>query len=308
MTVLVLAWVSGCDPGAPPRGEPPGAPATVPHDAPAGESPARAGPPGDAPGPTGATRSVEIMLEPGRISADGWVSAPAGRDRLVAPPAIGEAPDDSGARRWRAALPPGPGVARIERDGCSAVEVPYLVGPVPVLVLPYPACDAPDAPALPSGARLDRAELPWAAVEVLHGLELFTDVPAPAPGEEDGPARWIALEEARAICAWRGGRLPTKAEWEAARAGATGVPAANATRDRLGSGAVGAAARALAGLAPYEGPAGHLDLDGNVEEWLADGTVAGGSWVSLPEELGVTRAVPPNARTDTIGVRCAYGP
>lgn len=304
MTVLLLVWVAACDRRAP------DAPAIDAPTAPSASDLGSPGPSDGAASPGGAERTVEIVLERGRIAADGWVTEPAAGDRLLAPAAEAQAPDDGGGRRWVATLPPGPGVARVARAGCGPVEVPYTVGPVAVVVLPYPTCDAPsagEAPAVPgTRARLDRDELPWGTIEALHGLELFTDLPAPALGEEDGPARWIDLAEARALCAWRGGRLPTRAEWEAARAGATGTPVADATRDRLGAGAVGSAARALAGVTPLVSASGHRDLDGNVEEWLADGTVAGGSWVSRPEELGGTRAVPGRARAETIGVRCAF--
>lgn len=295
MTVLLLTWLTGCrdavaPPEAPPLTEPLATPAPTP--------------PGAAP------RAVEIVLDRGQDGGDdgsGWVSVPAAGDVLVAPPAVGGAPDASGARRWRAVLRPGPGVATVERVGCGPVEVPYTVGAVELVVLPYPSCAEPDAPAVPGGStRLDRREAPWSAVELLHGLELFLEVPGPPSGQEDGPARYVTLDEARAVCAWSGGRLPTKAEWAAARAPATGTPIADATRARLGSSPTGEAASVLAGLPPFTGPAGHLDLDGNVEEWLADGTVAGGSFVSLPAELGVTRDVPANARSETIGFRCAW--
>ncbi len=292
MTVLLLTWVTGCrsDPPTPVPAPDPGA------DAPTTDAPERA------------VRPVALVLERGRID-DGWVSVPAPDDVLLAPPAIGEAPDATGARRWRALLPSGPGVARVKRAGCGPVEIPYTVGTVPLLVLAYPTCATPDAPTLPGeSTRLDRTEAPWSLVEVLHGLELFEAVPSPSPGQDDGPARYVTHAEAAAICAWSGARLPTKREWAVARTGATGTPIADATRDRLGSTPIGEAARALAGLAPHTGPAGHLDLDGNVEEWLADGTVAGGSYVSRPDELGITREVPANTRSETVGFRCAWDP
>ncbi|MDP2307851.1 MAG: SUMF1/EgtB/PvdO family nonheme iron enzyme [Pseudomonadota bacterium] len=293
MTVLLLLWVTGC------RGE-------------------QTAPPSGAPAVAETAHTVEIVLDRGRqvpeADGGGWVSVPAPEDVLVAPPAVGGDPDATGARRWRAVLPPGPGVATVGRAGCGPVAVPYTVGLDEIVVLPYPTCtepdasEVPDAPGVVSGALLDRREAPWAAIALLHGLALFPEVPEAPPGQEDGPARYVTLDEARAICAWSGGRLPTRAEWAAARSGATGTPITNDTRALLGSTPSGDAARGLAGLAPHVGPAGHQDLDGNVEEWLADGTVAGGSYVSLPEELGVTRDVPANARSESIGFRCAWDP
>lgn len=309
MTVLLLTWVTGCgsdpaDPGSPP----PDVPALAPGGAVVPGVPTEAAPDAAAPAPGAAARPVQLVLERGQFE-DGWVSVPGPDDVLASPPAMGEPPDATGTRRWRAVLPVGAGVARVNRAGCGPVEVPYTVGAVPIVVLPYPTCATPDAPMVPGrSVRLDRHEHPWAALDGLHAVELFQDVPAAPPGQEDGPARYVTFAEARAICAWSGGRLPTRAEWDAARAGSTGTPIANATRDRFGSTPVGDLARTLAGVAPRVGPAGHLDLEGNVEEWLVDATVAGGSYVSLPDELGITRDVPASARSETIGFRCAWDP
>jgi len=304
MTVLVLAWVLGCD----------GSGSTAaPRDVAPFPADAARGAPVEVPATAPALRAVEIVLEPGRMTDDGWESVPAGADRLLAPDArafqaaVEGAAEATGARRWHARLAPGPGVARVARVGCTPVEVPYVVDPVGLVVLPYPTCGAEDAPAVPGRAvRLDRDELPWSVVAAVHTLGLFAAIPEPAPGEDDGPARWLTLADARALCAWRGGRLPTAPEWRAARPGATGTPVSDATRPRLGSGPVGAAARQIAGVPPLVSASGHRDLDGDVDEWLDDGTVAGGSWISSADELGGTRSVPPDARTDTIGVRCAW--
>ncbi|MFJ2520290.1 SUMF1/EgtB/PvdO family nonheme iron enzyme [Cellulosimicrobium cellulans] len=38
----------------------------------------------------------------------------------------------------------------------------------------------------------------------------------PAPGTEDEPVTFVDLDDARAFCAWRGGRLPTEDEWQLA--------------------------------------------------------------------------------------------
>ena len=114
------------------------------------------------------------------------------------------------------------------------------------------------------------------------------------PPLDDLPAVWVSLSMAEAWCGWQGGRLPTRSEWETA-AGAPGARVTDRTRDRYG---------------PSAQPAGAsttwLDLRGNVAEWLEDGTIAGGSWVSRPDELGLER-VPPEARSDTIGFRCVWG-
>ena len=38
----------------------------------------------------------------------------------------------------------------------------------------------------------------------------------PAPGTQDQPVTFVDLDDARAYCAWRGGRLPTEDEWQLA--------------------------------------------------------------------------------------------
>lgn len=277
--------------------------------------PAPEGPPGragdDDAMDAAALREVEVVVDRVRWDGDAWLSEPVGADRLIEPAVRLEHGEGSLARGW-ARLAPGEGVARVERP-CGVAEVPYRVGADRTVVLPYPACEERDAPAVPGTAggapggavRLDRAEVPWEEIAATQRLGLLPDVAPPAPGEEDGPARWIALAEARAYCAWRGGRLPTREEWAAARAGAKGTPVNVAVRPGT-RGPLGAFGRDAVGIAPHVGPAGHVDLDGNVEEWLADGTVAGGSWLSLADDVGQVRDVPDNARAETIGLRCAW--
>lgn len=295
MGVLWLTWMTACTGELP---SPPNAPCVATAD-------------------VRGAREVELVLEPGHFEPDGWIADPAGGDRLLAPVATNlterateQAPvatEQAPVATTRARLPPGPGVARVART-CGIVEIPYLVGIVPVVTLPYPSCPVrSDALPVPGhGIRLDRREMPWATTEALRALELFAHLPSPAPGEDDGPARWVTLDDAKAICAWFGARLPRRDEWEAARAAAAGTPISDATRSVLGGGAVGSTARSVAGVAPLVSASGHEDLDGNVEEWLADGTVAGGSWMARADELGVIRVVPESARTDTIGFRCAW--
>lgn len=262
----------------------------TPPDTPAGI------PPG---GPSAAL--VELVLDRGSFDDGEWVSEPVGDDTLAG--ATLEPGQGTLARGWLP-LAPGPGVARIRR-ACGVVEVPYVVSTDQhTVLLPYPGCAIPDAP-VAAGVRLDRHEVAWRDVARVQALGVPFDVPPPPPGEEGGPARWIPLAEARAWCAWWGGRLPTEAEWTAALAGASGVAIGPREAERTG-GPLGPEERATMGLIARVSATGHQDVDGNVEEWLADGRVAGGGWLGLPAWLGRVREVPAIARSEGIGVRCAY--
>lgn len=233
-------------------------------------------------------RTVELVLDPGRLD-EGWISAPVGEDRLVEPPG---SPGEGAGRHW-VSLPPGPGRALVRRVGCGPVVVPFEVPSLGrTVVLPYPSCAEADALPIPGrAARLDRREAGWATVAAVAALGLWPGIPAPEPGAENGPARYVDLAEARAWCAWNGGRLPTLAEWEAAAGPDPGLPR---RAEPSGPGDLD--------RAPAIGPGGHEDLWGNVEEWLEDGRVAGGSWLRSER----VRDVPDNARAETIGLRCAW--
>ena len=154
--------------------------------------------------------------------------------------------------------------------------------------------------------------------------------PARLAGAPARAAAGLTLEEARAICRARGGRLPTGDEWTALSAvvdAASGSEGA-AVLHRYPWGDTGAVCRraafglsrgpcAVGGKGPDpvgahpdgDSPAGVHDLAGNVAEWTEEGFVRGGSWDSaLAEELRTwARAeVPPLAHDPRIGVRCAY--
>ncbi len=142
----------------------------------------------------------------------------------------------------------------------------------------------------------------------------------------------VTLDDARAVCASRGGRLPTEDEWIVAAAGDkprrypwgdTGAVCRRAawglTRGPCGKGAPGPD---TVGSHP-DGmtPLGIHDLAGNVAEWVeapgacdagADvclGVVRGGSYdTDLATELRtwVRSEVPASTMAATIGFRCAY--
>jgi iron(II)-dependent oxidoreductase len=155
-------------------------------------------------------------------------------------------------------------------------------------------------------------------------------------GFADHPVVEASWTGARDYCRWRGGRLPTEAEWERAARGDAGRPypwgikEPDATRARFAS---GWNATAPVGAHPRGGtPDGVLDMAGNVHQWTAslygpypyradDGredlgakgerVTRGGAHDSRSYELrsawrgkGVSRA--PQAGHHNIGFRCAW--
>jgi formylglycine-generating enzyme required for sulfatase activity len=146
--------------------------------------------------------------------------------------------------------------------------------------------------------------------------------PRPLTGEPGRSVGSLAKADVEAYCAFRGGRLPSEDEWTFAAAGLksrrypwgdTGAVcrrgAWGLTEGPCGLGFVGPE---LAGAHP-DGttPEGVFDLSGNVAEWVAEGTVRGGSFAtSLATDLRTwqIRKHPEGTRSPDTGGRCAYDP
>jgi formylglycine-generating enzyme required for sulfatase activity len=162
---------------------------------------------------------------------------------------------------------------------------------------------------------------------------------APQPGYERHPAVEVTWEGARAYCHWRGARLPTEAEWEAAARGREGrtYPWGNAqpTPGRAVFGRRSGETEPVGSRPAGATREGVHDLAGNVAEWTsslyrpypydpADGredpaaegerVTRGGDHVfdSAPERLtgffrsGFSRA--PDRGHRHVGFRCARSP
>lgn len=173
-------------------------------------------------------------------------------------------------------------------------------------------------------------DLKTCQVYTLQGLQISMRVPK-ALLEPERPVVCLTHAQAEALCAWKGGRLPTHQEWELAARGTRDARLfpwgltwdaefANwGDRDITGTVAPGK----LDGFewtAPPgifhkgESPFGLRDMAGNVSEWIAVSKDAptpqarGGNWTSSPYDLRVTKRLTLDAtaaRTD-VGVRCAH--
>jgi formylglycine-generating enzyme required for sulfatase activity len=169
-----------------------------------------------------------------------------------------------------------------------------------------------------------------------------------ALANETLPINCVTWFEASAFCAWDGGRVPTEAEWNYAAAGAAEQRAypwaeGELTHELAVFGCPASMAVCPANTAATQvgtrpeggGRYGHLDLAGNVAEWVADRILAadnyklpcddciefagsgdrgirGGAYDSTPLQGGVDdlrvsyrRAADPSSRFDSVGFRCA---
>jgi sulfatase modifying factor 1 len=146
------------------------------------------------------------------------------------------------------------------------------------------------------------------------------------PASDQEPAVHVSWQEAQDFCRWRGGRLPTAAEWRtAAYTESRAEPADGYARGRTYRYPVGDApdgmntnvADAWQRHAPVgatkRGVNGLFDMGGNVWEWLADrradeALTAGGSWWYGPAQAtaDAMQWKPVSFYAVYVGFRCAY--
>lgn len=134
------------------------------------------------------------------------------------------------------------------------------------------------------------------------------------PGGPRVPVTGVSVADARAYCAWTGGRLPSEPEWEFSAAGPEDGQQLSGGQALAKRAAVGGDLAEIGGHPHGRSWSGVEDLLGNAVEWVesADGGDAllkgGGTapW-NRREYLGVFARVPPGAErwTPGPGFRCA---
>jgi formylglycine-generating enzyme required for sulfatase activity len=158
--------------------------------------------------------------------------------------------------------------------------------------------EQPERKVFISGFQIDRVEVTVAAYRACVHAGACAPEPLAHPDQRfqraDLPVTWVTWGEAARYCEFRGGRLPTEAEWERAARGLVGrvYPWGNESRDDTSNHGrfqvgheLGPMPMPLLRPDPADGhallapvgsytrgasPEGVLDLAGNVSEWTAD--------------------------------------
>ena len=216
----------------------------------------------------------------------GCGTAAGARERSTPPPVVARAPVVASPSSAAASPVVAPVVAPIEGELPRRCDDMLLVPAGPFLMGAVSGGEADEQPrhevTLPA-FYLDETEVTnQAYAEAVAAGVCDPPLPGSATANGYGPDRHfrgprqpvssISWDNAHAYCAWRGKRLPSEAEWEKAARGSDerrypwGDEPPNETLARYESQVTSDVGTHPAGAGPY----GHLDLAGNVWEWVED--------------------------------------
>jgi len=252
-------------------------------------------------------------------SANDWASAagtahcPAGLARIAGGPLFAPASPVAPASP---AAPVDPAASAPAADGLREPRIaPFCLARTEVTVLEFEACvEAKSCD--PAEREVDLRQAPVEPAANPAARDVAQQCNSGQAGREHYPINCVNFVQAQHYCAWRGGRLPSQAEWEYAAEEVT--PAAQESHPGT----------LPVGSFPEGGnPEGVLDLLGNVSEWTSghvglhssgqgdDGTrrqlyaVLGGGLQPGASRIGSRASrmyLNANARGRNVGFRCAF--
>jgi len=207
------------------------------------------------------------------------------------------------------------------------IEIPAAVLPMGCTPARDPECAPTEQPMhrVPVARfRIDRDEVTQSAYAecVSAGACTAPAAPLDARARPLRPVAHVTWSQARALCRWRGARLPREAEWELGARGTDGriYPWGDdaPTCDRAHTRACGAEPADVGGRPRGASPFGVLDMAGNVDEWVDDAYVAygggsaageriarGGAYDAWHSRSTARNALMPDYHDALLGFRCA---